>query len=117
MVRVPAFQAGYASSILVTRSILRIAVGLSLLTAGVGIGARSAFAAAAPSASAAPADASAEQCHTLAFVGDSVSYYMENNLHVRIGKDDFFLSADGHLMPTRKDQPPPDLRYFTQPRK
>ena len=25
------------------------------------------------------------------------------------------LSADGHLMPTRKDQPPPDLRYFQQP--
>jgi hypothetical protein len=37
---------------------------------------------------------------------------MEENLHVRIGKDDYFLSADGHLMPTRKDQPPPDLRYF-----
>jgi hypothetical protein len=41
----------------------------------------------------------------------------ESNLHVRIGKDDFFLSADGHLMPARKDQPPPDLRYFNQSRK
>jgi hypothetical protein len=41
----------------------------------------------------------------------------ESNLHVRIGKDDFFLSADGLLMPTKKDQSPPDLRYFNQPRK
>ena len=41
----------------------------------------------------------------------------ENNLHVRIGKDDYFLSAEGHLMPTRKDQAPPDMRYFSQPRK
>ena len=41
----------------------------------------------------------------------------ENNLHVRIGSDDFFLSADGLLMPTRKDQPPPDLRYFGQSRR
>jgi len=24
------------------------------------------------------------------------------------------LSADGKLMPTRKDQPPPDLKYFTR---
>ena len=41
----------------------------------------------------------------------------ESNLHVRIGKDDFFLSADGLLMPVKKDQPPPDLRYFNQSRK
>jgi hypothetical protein len=38
----------------------------------------------------------------------------DNNLHVRIGKDDYFLSADGLLMPTRKGQAPPDLRYFKQ---
>jgi len=24
------------------------------------------------------------------------------------------LSADGFLMPAKKDQPPPDLRYFKQ---
>jgi hypothetical protein len=36
----------------------------------------------------------------------------ENNSHVIIGKDDYFLSADGKLMPVRKDQPPPDLKYF-----
>jgi hypothetical protein len=41
----------------------------------------------------------------------------ENNLHVRIAKDDYFLSAEGYLMPTRKDQSPPDLRYFKQTRK
>jgi hypothetical protein len=38
----------------------------------------------------------------------------ENNNHVRIGKEVYLRSADGHLMPTRKDQPPPDLRYFNQ---
>jgi hypothetical protein len=36
----------------------------------------------------------------------------ENNLQVTIGKENYFLSADGFLMPTRKDQPPPDARYF-----
>jgi hypothetical protein len=36
----------------------------------------------------------------------------ENNNHVEIGKQGYMLSADGLLMPTRKDQPPPDLRYF-----
>jgi len=38
----------------------------------------------------------------------------ENNLHVRIGADDYFLSAEGYLMPTRKGQAAPDLRYFKQ---
>jgi len=36
----------------------------------------------------------------------------EGNNHVGIGKENYFLSADGYLMPTKKDQPPPDLRYF-----
>jgi hypothetical protein len=36
----------------------------------------------------------------------------EGNNHVGIGNESYFLSADGYLMPTRKDQPPPDLRYF-----
>jgi hypothetical protein len=36
------------------------------------------------------------------------------NMHVQIGKDAYFLSADGLLMPTKKDQAPPDLRYFKQ---
>jgi hypothetical protein len=36
----------------------------------------------------------------------------EGNNQVVIGKENYFLSADGNLMPTRKDQPPPDLKYF-----
>jgi hypothetical protein len=36
----------------------------------------------------------------------------ENNNHVEIGKEGYMLSADGLLMPAKKDQPPPDLRYF-----
>ena len=38
----------------------------------------------------------------------------EANVHVDIGGQAYFLSADGLLMPTKKDQPPPDLRYFKQ---
>lgn len=36
----------------------------------------------------------------------------ESNNHVVVGKEYYFLSGDGYLMPTRKDQPPPDARYF-----
>ena len=36
----------------------------------------------------------------------------ENNNHVVVGKEFYFLSSDGYLMPTRKDQKPPDTRYF-----
>jgi hypothetical protein len=36
------------------------------------------------------------------------------NMHVQIGKEAYFLSADGLLMPVKKDQAPPDLRYFKQ---
>jgi hypothetical protein len=38
----------------------------------------------------------------------------ENNPHVRIQNDNYMLSADGYLMPAKKDQAPPDLRYFKQ---
>jgi hypothetical protein len=31
---------------------------------------------------------------------------------VKIGAEDYYLTSDGVLMPTRKDQPPPDLRNF-----
>jgi hypothetical protein len=41
----------------------------------------------------------------------------ENNPHIVIGKDNYYLSADGLLMPARKDQAPPDLRYFKPTRK
>jgi hypothetical protein len=36
----------------------------------------------------------------------------EGNEHVRIGNAAYFLSADGRLMPVKKGQPPPDLKYF-----
>jgi hypothetical protein len=35
----------------------------------------------------------------------------EGNAHVGIGKEVYYL-GDGYLMPAKKDQPPPDLRYF-----
>jgi len=38
----------------------------------------------------------------------------ENNHHVVIGTENYFLSAEGYLMPAKKDQPPPDLRYFNK---
>jgi len=41
----------------------------------------------------------------------------ESNNHVQIGKEGYFLSADGYLMPTKKGQAPPDLRYFKQSQK
>ncbi len=36
----------------------------------------------------------------------------EGNNHIGIGNESYMLSAEGFLMPTKKDQPPPDLRYF-----
>ena len=38
----------------------------------------------------------------------------EGNGHVEIRGQGYFLSAEGDLMPSRKGQQPPDLRYFTQ---
>ncbi len=53
-------------------------------------------------------------------VREPVPYWTENscqeaNLHVRIGKEEYFVSADDKLMPVRADQPPPDLSHFAQP--
>jgi hypothetical protein len=36
----------------------------------------------------------------------------EDNNHVVIGKDNYMVSSDGYLMPVRKNQVPPDLKYF-----
>jgi hypothetical protein len=44
-------------------------------------------------------------------------YTTENNAQIAIGKENYFLSADGLLMPAKKDQAPPDLRYFNQMQK
>jgi hypothetical protein len=41
----------------------------------------------------------------------------EISVLVDIGGQIYFKGADGTLLPTRKDQPPPDLRYFKQSRK
>jgi len=37
----------------------------------------------------------------------------EGNAHIEIAGQAYFLSADGLLMPTRKNQRAPDLKYFT----
>jgi hypothetical protein len=42
---------------------------------------------------------------------------MENNSHIRIQGEPYFLSAEGMIMPAKKGQRPPDLRYFNQPQK
>jgi hypothetical protein len=36
----------------------------------------------------------------------------ENNRHVSIGDEGYLVSEDGFLMPVKKGQKPPDLRYF-----
>jgi len=38
----------------------------------------------------------------------------EGNGHVEIRGQGYFLSAEGDLMPSRKGQEPPDLRYFSE---
>jgi hypothetical protein len=40
----------------------------------------------------------------------------EGNHHVLIGKENYFISEDGYLMPTRKGQAAPDLKHFNQAR-
>jgi hypothetical protein len=41
----------------------------------------------------------------------------DNEGMVMIGKETYFRSGDGTIMPTDKDQAPPDLRYFPQARR
>ncbi|HEY6258909.1 MAG TPA: hypothetical protein VIY51_24295 [Xanthobacteraceae bacterium] len=36
----------------------------------------------------------------------------EDNHHVVLGKDSYFITSDGKLMPTKKGQKAPDMRYF-----
>jgi len=38
----------------------------------------------------------------------------ENNAQVRIGSEVYYMSQDGFLMPAKKGQMPPDLKYFMQ---
>jgi hypothetical protein len=39
---------------------------------------------------------------------------VEGNNHVRIGGENYYFSGEGLLMPAKKNQTPPDLRYFKQ---
>jgi hypothetical protein len=39
----------------------------------------------------------------------------EDNRHVRIGQESYVISGDGYLMPIKKGQSAPDLKYFKQP--
>jgi hypothetical protein len=40
------------------------------------------------------------------------TWCQEGNANVVIHGENYFRRTDGLLMPTKKDQPPPDLRYF-----
>jgi hypothetical protein len=46
--------------------------------------------------------------------GRAKYYCGKYNAQIVLGKDNYFLSADGLLMPARKDQAQPDLKYFKQ---
>ena len=39
----------------------------------------------------------------------------ENNDHIKIGEETYMRSANGLIMPAKKGQKPPDLRYFNTP--
>ena len=45
------------------------------------------------------------------------TYCTEGTALVFIGSEAYYVSGDGKLMPTKKDQPAPDLSYFKQNRK
>jgi hypothetical protein len=50
--------------------------------------------------------------------GDWLEMYCnESSQHIFVSGETYYVSADGHLMPQKKDQPPPDLRYFPQAQK
>jgi hypothetical protein len=38
----------------------------------------------------------------------------EDNRHIRIGSENYVVGGDGLLMPVRRGQSPPDLKYFNQ---
>jgi hypothetical protein len=38
----------------------------------------------------------------------------ESNNYIFLGSETVYLSSEGFLMPTRKDQPAPDLRHFNR---
>jgi len=42
---------------------------------------------------------------------------IESQAWITIGKEVYYLSGDGTIMPINKNQPPPDLKYFNQVKK
>jgi hypothetical protein len=40
----------------------------------------------------------------------------EQNDHLKLGGEDYMVSADGFIMLAKKGQAPPDLKFFNQPR-
>jgi hypothetical protein len=42
---------------------------------------------------------------------------MESSEHVRVGTETYYISGDGYLMPVKRGQAPPDLRYFKPTKK
>jgi hypothetical protein len=55
-----------------------------------------------------------------AWLSDPDPVWAENNCgadnhYVSIGRETYFISADGYLMPTKKNQPAPRLGNFDQP--
>jgi hypothetical protein len=43
-----------------------------------------------------------------------VIFCVEGNAYITINKQVYVVSGDGLLMPSKKNQPAPDLRYFKQ---
>jgi hypothetical protein len=42
------------------------------------------------------------------------SYCTEGDANIVIGNENDWVSGDGFLMPAKKDQAPPNLRYFSK---
>ena len=38
-------------------------------------------------------------------------------MHLNIGNEHYMLNGAGELLPTKKAQPPPDMKYFNLPKK
>jgi hypothetical protein len=56
---------------------------------------------------------------TRSYLRDRAPEWFESNCaeadnQVKLGNEFYFKSADGNLMPIRKDQPPPELKYFNR---
>jgi hypothetical protein len=56
---------------------------------------------------------------TRSYNRDPEPVWVENNCgadnhYVSLGRETYFISADGYLMPTKKDQPPPQLNGFNR---